>query len=536
MQEALISDAGEGKEKRRGFYVAGMPLWAIVFLVLTAVVSLAIGHYSLINGDDILEIWSDRAGSLGQVWHIQRTSPLVIDPFFYHGLTFFGIRVFGIRPFFLRLPSLLGFMVMQVCLFYFVRRIASVQAAVFALAFPMVTGGFLYTVEVRPYGVLLGLFGLAMLSWQTASRRDEHRSLALVMLALSIAAAINSQYYGVLLMLPLCAGEAVRILKRRRPDKPMLLSLCTGLAGMVFLFPFMKGAAEFRAHYKAGNVPYQSITQTYNFLVLGQSTFSQEINHLLAILLGFLVVLVFWGCIRLRQSQGARLPDSEFAFLLTLAGLPAFAFLLGHFVTHAMESRYAIGALLGISVLLSIALAPVLRNRIARSIVFAALLAWFGWNGMVVIRESREYWDRALASMVITPQVMAAIMASPTQMLYTQDIDLVGFLAFHDANANVLRHVALVYSVYEEMRWNHSETDSRIVENLKSFTPYTILPYESVMKQPVGSVFVLTHGGWNWMDKAFASGQVPTEPVGEAFGGEVVRGVHPPGSQRQLVP
>ena len=536
MQEALISDAGEGKEKRRGFYVAGMPLWAIVFLGLTAVVALAIGHYALINGDDILEIWTDGAGSLGQVIHIQRTSPLVIDPFFYHGVTFFGIRLFGIRPFFLRLPSLVGFMVMQVCLFYFVRRIASVQAAVFAVAFPMVTGGFIYTIEVRPYGVLLGLFGLAMLSWQTASRRDEHRRLVLVVLALSIAAAINSQYYGVLLMLPLGVGEVVRTLQRRRADWPMLASLGAGLAGMVFLFPFMKGAAEFRAHYKAGNVPYQSITQTYNFLVLGQSTFSQEINHLLAILLGFLVVLVLWGCIRQRQRQGARLLDAEFAFLLTLAGLPVFAFLLGHFVSHAMESRYAIGAILGMAVLLSSALEPILQNRIARPIVFTVLLAWFGWNGMATLRDSRAYWDRALASLVVPPDVMAAIMASPTQMLYTQDIDLIGFLAFHDANANMLRHVALVYSVDEEMRWNHSETDSRIVENLKSFAPYTILPYESVMKQPVGNVFVLTHGGWNWMDKAFASGQIPTEPVGEALGGEVVRRVKPPVSQRQLVP
>jgi hypothetical protein len=316
----------------------------------------------------------------------------------------------------------------------------------------------------------------------------------------------------------------------------MLASLGTGLAGMVFLFPFMKGAAEFRAHYKAGNVPYQSITQTYNFLMLGQSTFSQEINHLLAILLGFLVVLVLWGCIRQRQRQGARLLDAEFAFLLTLAGLPVFAFLLGHFVSHAMESRYAIGAILGMAVLLSSALEPILQNRIARPIVFTVLLAWFGWNGMATLRDSRAYWDRALASLVVPPDVMAAIMASPTQMLYTQDIDLIGFLAFHDANANMLRHVALVYSVDEEMRWNHSETDSRIVENLKSFAPYTILPYESVMKQPVGNVFVLTHGGWNWMDKAFASGQIPTEPVGEALGGEVVRRVKPPVSQRQLVP
>ncbi len=536
MHEALISDAGEGKEETRGSHVAGMPLWAIAFLVLTAVVSLSIGHYLLINGDDLLEIWCDRVGSLAQLLHIQRNTPLVIDPFFYHGLTFVGIRLFGVTPFFLRLPSLLGFMVMQVCLFHFVRRIASAQVAVFALAFPMVTGGFMYTLQIRPYGVLLGLFGLAMLSWQTATRREEGRTLALVVLGLSIAAVINSQYYGVLIMVPLCVGEAVRVWKRRRLDVPMLMSLGAGLAGIVFLLPFMKGAAEFRSHYKAGNVPYQSITQTYNFLVLGQSTFRQQTNHLLAVLLGVLVVLVLWGSIHQRRAKALRLPDAEFAFVLTLAALPIFAYLLGHFVTHAMESRYALGALLGITVLLSIALIPVLRNRVTCSIVFALLFAWFSWNGVMGVRGSRSYRDQALASMVVPPKVMAAIMASPTQMLYTQDIDLVGFLAFHDADAKVLQHVALVYSVDEEMRWNQSETDSRIVENLKSFTPYTIVSYESVMKQPAGRVFVLTHGGWNWIDKAFASGQVTAEPVGEAFGAEVVRVVQPSTGEEHLVP
>jgi hypothetical protein len=193
MSVPLISDASDETERGLRFQIAGMPLWAVAFLVLTAAVSLSMAHYRLIDGDDLLELWCDRVGSIGQLLHIQRTSPLVIDPFFYHGLTFVGIRLFGVRPFFLRLPSLCGFLLMQVCLFYFVRRIASVRAAVFALAFPMITGGFVYTLQIRPYGMLLGLFGLAMLSWQTAVRREERRAGALVVLALSIAAAINSQ-------------------------------------------------------------------------------------------------------------------------------------------------------------------------------------------------------------------------------------------------------------------------------------------------------------------------------------------------------
>jgi hypothetical protein len=522
MNEPLISDAVESTKGNRGFQVAGMPVWALGFLALTAAVSLITAHFRLLGGDDFLQIWTDRAGGLGEVVHVQRTAPLVIDPFFYHGLTFVGIRLFGVSPFFLRLPSLLGFLVMQVCLFYFVRRIAPARTAVFALALPMISGAFGYTMWIRPYGVLLGLFGLAMLSWQTAVRRDEHRAGALVVLALSIAAAINSQYYGVLLMLPLCAGEAVRLWQRRRLDVPMLLSLGSGLAGMVFLLPFLKGAAEFRAHYKAGNVPYQSITQTYNSLLLGESIFPEHTNHVLAILLALGVVLVLWGSIRQWRGKAQRLPDAEFVFLLTLAAMPVFAFLLGHFVTHAMESRYAIGAILGMAALVAIALVPVLENRVAGLVALVVLAAGFTWMGTDGVRDQRAYSEQELGWRVVSPEVMKAVMADPSQKLYTQDIDLIGFLAFEDPNAEILPHMVLVDSVKEEMRWNQAETDSRIVANLGTFTKYTVVPYESVVNAPGAHLFVVTHGGWNWVDKAFASGELQVTPVGTAFGTDVV--------------
>ena len=522
MDEPVISGAdGEGRGARGGV-AAGMPVWGLVFLALTVAVSVAALHFRLLDGDDFLQVWSDRVSSLAQVVHIQRATPMVIDPLFYHGLIYLVIRVFGESAFFLRLPSLVGFVVMMVCLFYFVRRIAPARAAVLALALPMISGGFGYVLQVRPYGVLLGLFGLAMLSWQTAARREGRRGVALVVLALSIAAAINSQYYGVLLMLPLCLGEAVRVWERRRLDVPVVLALGAGLAGMVGLIPFMKGAADFRAHYKAGNVPYQAITQTYNFLILGESTFTQHINHVLALVLGVGMVVVLWSVVRQWRKGTLRLPDAELVFLLTLAALPVFAFLLGHFVTHAMESRYAIGAILGMSALVAIALVPVMKHRAAGFAVLAVVAVVFTWSGVREIGQLRVSRERTLAALVVPPEVMQAVMASPSQTLYTQDIDLVGRLAFHDPGAEILRHMVLVDSVNEEMRWNQSQTDSKIVANLGTIAGYKVVPYERVMEAPGEHVFVVTHGGWNWLDKAFASGEVQVVPVGQALGGDVV--------------
>ena len=499
-----------------------MPLSAIAFLILTAAVSLLTAHYQFIYGDDRLELWVDNVASIRQLIHIQSSLPLAIDPFFYHGLTFLVVRLFGVNPLALRLPSLLGFLLMQISLFYFVRRIASERAAVFALAFPVFTAVFWYTEQVRPYGLLLGLFGLAMLSWQTAVRREAQRTWALVVLALTIAVAINTHYYGVLLLVPLCAAELVRARQGRRLDIPVLLSMGAGMAGVVFLLPFLKGAAGFRSHYQTEAVPHQVITQSYNFILLGHSAFSTHTNHLLAIGLALLIVLVLGSCVRQMRSKTLNLPDAEFVFLITLAALPFFGFLLGRFVTHTMEPRYVLGSVIGIAALLAIALAPLLRNRAIGRIALLLLFAAFAFNGITGLRGAPRARQDALASLILSPEVEAAILASPSKLLYTQDIDLFGFASLYGPDADMREHMALVYSRDEEMRWNHTDMGSMTVLHLKSFTPYTILPYESLASQPGEHIFVIEQWGWDWTRKAFAAEHVEVTPVGHAFGCEVV--------------
>ncbi len=524
-----IPDDPQANRNNRRIGIAGMPLSAIAFLLLTTVFSVLTEHYRLLDGDDFLELFGDKAASLGQLWHIQREFPLTIDPFFFHGLTFLVVRFFGISPFALRLSSLLGFLLMQLCLFYFVRRIASQRAAVFALSFPMLTAAFGYTVHVRPYGLLLGLFGLAMLSWQTAVRRPSHRSWALAVLAVSIAVAINTHYYGVLILVPLCAAELVRARQSRRVDVPVLLSIGAGMAGMVFLLPFLKGAAGFHSHYEAGAVSYRVNTQIYNFILLGQVAYSKNINRLLVLGLGLLIVLVLWGCIRQLRRKTLNLPDAEFVFLVTLAALPLFGFLLGHFVTHTLEPRYVLGSIIGIAALMAIALAPLFRNdtiaRVALLLLFAAVIC----KGIVDVRAEQKNMQDSLASLVLSPEVKSAILTSPSQLLYTDNVFLYGFASYYEPDAYVRSHLALVYSRDEDMRWIHSDTSSRTVLHLKSFTPYTILPYESLAAQPGKHLFIVSPGAWNWIDQAFAAEHAEVTPIGNAFGREVVS-VRFPGS------
>ena len=221
------------------------------------------------------------------------------------------------------------------------------------------------------------------------------------------------------------------------------------------------------------------------------------------------------------RSKTLNLPNAEFVFLVTLAALPFFGFLLG-FVTHAMEPRYVLGSVIGIAALLAIALTPFLRNKPVGRIALLLLFATFAYNAITGVRAAPRVRQDTLASLILSPQVKAAIMASPSKLLYTQDTDIFGLATYYEPDANVRSHMALIYSKDEEMRWNHFDTASRIVLHLKLFTPYAILPYESLASQPGEHIFVIEQWGWDWTRKAFAAEHAEVIPIGQAFGCEVV--------------
>ena len=346
--------------------------------------------------------------------------------------------------------------------------------------------------------------------------------MALAVLAVSIAVAINTHYYGVLILVPLCAAELVRALQSRRVDLPVLLSLGVGMAGVVFLLPFLKGAASFHSHYQVGTVPRHLITQSYNHILLGRDAFSTKVNQLLAISLGIISVMVLWSCIRQLRRKTLNLPDAEFVFLVTLAALPFFSFLLGRFITNAVVPRYSLGSIIGITALLAIALLPLFRNdrfgRIALLLLFATF-AYRGISGVITVQGATE---GARASLILSPEIKAAILASPSKLLYTQDIDFFGRASYYEPDASVRSHMALVYSNSEEMRWNHIDTDSTLILHLKSISNYTILPYESLAAQPGEHIFVVSQGGWNWIEQAFEAEHVEVKSIGNVIGSEVV--------------
>src|ERR1017187_6806408 len=148
---------------------------AVVFVCLTAALSLMWSHHKLMSQDEMYEFQTDSVGSVAELVQVQRTWPISLDPLLYHVLSHGAMRVFGVGAFAQRLPALKGFLLMQVCLFFFARNLAGERAGAVAAAFPVLTAPVFYSAGGRPYGLMLGLYALALLCWQVAIRESGNR-------------------------------------------------------------------------------------------------------------------------------------------------------------------------------------------------------------------------------------------------------------------------------------------------------------------------------------------------------------------------
>jgi hypothetical protein len=512
-----------GTDSFRTVRILGLPVQAILFLLLTIAIALLWSHVQLMWTDESYVFEGDAFGSLASVLHYQRTTPTSLDPFVYHLFAHLASDVFGAGAFAIRLPSLFGYLLMQICLFYFVRRVAGEWAGVFALGFPVLLGVFEYSVQARPYGLLLGWFALAMVCWQTAIHRTSYSRrtgiVSLVMLAIAIALAINTQYYGVLLLVPLCGAELVRCLERRRLDLPVVLAIAAGIAGMVFVLPFMKAAAEFRAHYyESGHVGYHFITHFYLWLFITGYVYRETWQHIIGAVVLLIAVLLLWGLWKRRSDAAIALPKAEVVFLVLLAALPFFGFLMARLATGVVEGRYVVPAVIGVTALLSICLGLVVRPRWAQRTLLLGLFIGVLGMGLVRIREQQASARSSITQMTLRPEVKAKLEAMPGQPIYMINPAYFQLISTYAPDLDLRSRVRLVYSSKEEMALGKSDYITRTVLHLEPVLPGKIVSFDALAQESGEQTFLLFHVPWvDWTDLALARAHAQVQPLGPGF-------------------
>jgi hypothetical protein len=337
--------------------------------------------------DELFTIYISRLSGMAEIW-AALTAGADLNPPLFYAVTRGFHALFGEGHVATRLPAILGFWIMSLCLFQFVSRRCSPVYGFMAMLFPLVTRAYWYAFEARPYGLVLGFCGLSLLSWQYAAD-GQRRKLALPGLTLGLAGALLVHCYAVLLLLPLVAGEIVRTWKRNRLDRPVWISIFAATPAVLLYLPLFESVRVPLATTWAKPELFKSTVNSYFFLL--DPPFWPLVTALILITIH-------------RKSNGTiqddrerpfhrMFPSHEVVTAVCLAALPLFGVLLAIFVTGIFTVRYALPSIVGISILFAFFTCSRAGLRNPRLILpIVAFLVWFvagfGWFVAKRVRES----------------------------------------------------------------------------------------------------------------------------------------------------
>jgi hypothetical protein len=211
-----------------------LTLHQYAFLLLASLGYFAITFYRaprrLFWFDEIFTLYIARLPDLASIW-----SACIHGVDFYPAmlylLTHWSQAAFGANELGARIPQVVGFWVFCQCLYRFVSIRTNALAGFIALLWPITTPGYWYAYEARSYGLVLGFFGLALISWQAATdqahsecvvrvneqahsecvvrvkeKRSSRRSIPLAGLAVSLIGAALCHGYTFLFFVPFGVG------------------------------------------------------------------------------------------------------------------------------------------------------------------------------------------------------------------------------------------------------------------------------------------------------------------------------------------
>ncbi len=340
---------------------------SLAYLVGAAVVAI---RQPLWN-DELYTLLIADSPTMSDVWSALATGADQVPPPF-QIVTRVSLALFGINRFALRVPEILGFWLMAICLYRFVsRRVGGIYGIV-TMSFPLITGAYDYAHEGRAYALVLGFGALALLSWQAAEDESRRRA-SLVGLAASVAAAVCSHYYAVLLTIPLGIAEGARWLAQRRLRLGVPVALAVGLSPLVLFLPLIAAARSYSVHFWA--TPALNLVPIFYYWILVPA--SPALWAILALAAAYsLPQVAAWDPPWRPTNDG--LGPTELVAALAFAILPLIAVLVGFAFTGVFTLRYALPAIIGVSILAGAGLHHAFDGRRGGGLLLVVLfLGWF---------------------------------------------------------------------------------------------------------------------------------------------------------------
>jgi 4-amino-4-deoxy-L-arabinose transferase-like glycosyltransferase len=325
-----------------------MKYLGIAALVIYYVGLAAAGGQRHLWHDELYTFYIAQAPSLSELWRDLR---LDLNPPLGYLLACGAMQLFGNSAFAVRLPSIAGVLTGSVCLYALVSRRLRPSYGLLAVLIFWSTPALYFATEARPYGLVLGFFGLAMLAWQRAGELPRP-AWAVPTLAFGVCGMMLSHFFAIFFLTPFLLVELIRLMRLRRPDWPIAAALLVPCVLPFFFLPIDNGGA-FPPAFQAGLRKMAS----YYYWTLHPEGW--------VILLGLCLALALRKSGADSPAQAENPPHTDLAFVVGLLALPI-TVNAAMMITHgAFFTRYAAPTLFAYPLVLVFLLAASRGNALA---------------------------------------------------------------------------------------------------------------------------------------------------------------------------
>ena len=383
----------DGVSARRGLTTLTVGVFTVGYFVVT--VSLA--SLKPFSSDELLVYNVAQLPTAGDVWRgwLEAFDGM---PVVTHLTTHLVGSALGFSHVTARLPAMVGFWAMCLCIFSFLRRRVPLMLASIGMLLPItVPLAYSLAYEARGYGMMLGFSAAAVVFWDRASD-PRWRRLALLGLPLSLAAAIEAHFYAVLVLIPLGLAELARTVPRRRIDWLVWV-------GLAAVSPLLSPADPVLAHLRSLSVigSFPRSMRLSELVDVWSQFLSVSVTYL-----GLLVVL----CLSLdrgamgdsspsRTTPEGQPPASDWVLVVSCLALPAFAWLVAYLVTGVFIARYMIVTVIGFSLGIPLLCRLAVRRRPEIALLLAGWVALSAAGSAITARY-------AMRTKMVTTQHIAA--------------------------------------------------------------------------------------------------------------------------------
>jgi len=339
-------------------------LIAFAGLLIFYVALVAAANHRHLWHDELYTFYIAQAPSLADLWNDLN---LDLNPPLIYLAARASMAALGNTALAVRLPSIVAFFGGSLCLYSLVERRMRPSYGLLSVLILWSTPAFDFATEARPYALMIGFFGLAMLSWQRAIELPRRR-WPILTLALAVSGMMLSHLLAVVLLSPFFLAETVRSIRLRRLDWGVAAALLVP-CGLPLLF------LRIIASYQSGNAfphAFQAGPRkmaSYYYWTLHPEGW--------VLLLAFCAALMVYLVDPRQSSARAKYADFELAFVGGLLALPIIvnaAMMVSH---GAFFTRYAAPTLFAYPLVLATLLAAFTHANRNSALVMGALMALY---------------------------------------------------------------------------------------------------------------------------------------------------------------